>query len=220
MALKGVACNIWVKGRKLEQVDTFHYFGPLITVDEECNRDIREKLARGQSTGEALKQIWRSHGIKLTTKIRLLKPLVWPVATYGCESWTIKKRDEERIDERPKANPESIMEGNENKPVGDGDMGVERSLLDSIKRRKLTYFGHLMRKTGDCLEKEIIQGNVPVARTRGRPRMEWVVNIGAWMGTSFDCTLMETTDRRRWRKLVHEATSLGSRMVDDKTRPF
>ena len=57
--------------------------------------------------------------------------------------------------------------------------------------------GHLMRKNGDCLEKEIIQGNVPEARAQGRPRMGWVVNIGAWMGTSFDQTLTETRDRKR-----------------------
>jgi len=59
MALNRVACNIWVKGRKLEQVETFHDLGSVITVDAECSRDIREKLARGQNTEAALKQIWR-----------------------------------------------------------------------------------------------------------------------------------------------------------------
>ena len=86
-------------------------------------------------------------------------------------------------------------------------MGVERSLLDSIKRRKLAYFGHLMRKSGECLEKEIIQGNVPGARTRGRPRMGWLVNIGTWMGSTLGQTLVDTRDRKRWRKLVHDATN-------------
>src|ERR1043165_8415279 len=109
--------------------------------------------------------------------------------------------------EHRKTNFESILAGKENKRVGVGDNGVERSLLNSIKRRKLTYFGHLMGKNGDCLEKEFIQGNVPGTRTRGRPRMDWVVNIGAWLGSPFDQTLMDTRDRRTWRKLVHEATN-------------
>jgi hypothetical protein len=211
MALNGATCNIWVKGKKLEQVETFHYLGSLITMDAECNKDIREKLARGQNTGTALKQIWRSHSIKLPTKIRLMRTLVWPVATYGCESWTIKKREEERIEAFEMKGLRQILrvswrERKTNEWVLE-TTGVERSLLNSIKRRKLTYFGHLMRKNGDCLEKEIIQGNVPGTRTRGRPRMDWVVNIGAWMGTPFDQTLMDTRDRRRWRKLVHEATN-------------
>jgi len=49
--------------------------------------------------------------------------------------------------------------------------GVERDLLNLIKRRKLSYFSHVMRKEGDCLEKEIMQGTVPGARKQGRPKM-------------------------------------------------
>jgi len=54
------------------------------------------------STGAELKQIWKSHDIKVTTKLRPVKALVWPVATYGCESWTIKKRDKVFEDEMHK----------------------------------------------------------------------------------------------------------------------
>ena len=85
--------------------------------------------------------------------------------------------------------------------------GTERSLLNQIKRRKLTYFGHLMRKQGNCLEKEIIQGTVPGARTRGRPRMGWLNNISTWMNMPFHRFLTETEDRKRWRRLVHGATN-------------
>ena len=70
-----------------------------------------------------------------------------------------------------------------------------------------------MRKQGNCLEKEIIQGTVPGARTRGRPRMGWLNNISTWMNMPFHRLLTETEDRKRWRRLVH-----GSRMVEDKTR--
>jgi len=70
--------------------------GSLVTEDAERSQDIREKLAKGTSNGAEMKQIWKSHNIKITTKVRLMKALVWPVAIYGCESWTIRKRDEER----------------------------------------------------------------------------------------------------------------------------
>src|SRR6218665_4041086 len=98
MTLNGKICNIVLKGSILEQKNMFQHLGSLITEVAECSKDIRGKPAKGMSTGAELKQIWKSHNIKLTTKFRLMKALVWPVATYECESWTIKKRDEERIE--------------------------------------------------------------------------------------------------------------------------
>jgi len=57
---------------------------------------------------------------------------------------------------------------------------VKRKLLDTVKARKLAYYGHTMRKQGTCLEKEIMQGTMPGARRRGRPRMAWIDNIKSW----------------------------------------
>ena len=69
----------------LEQVDTFLYLGSLITEDGECTTEFRTRLNR------SLQKIWKSHGISISRKIRLMKALVWPVATYCCESWTLKR---------------------------------------------------------------------------------------------------------------------------------
>ena len=55
-------------------------------------------------------------------------------------------------------------------------------LLDTVKARKLAYYGHTMRKQGSCLEKEIMQGTMPGARRRGRPRIAWMDNIKTWTG--------------------------------------
>jgi len=79
-------CNIVLKGSLLEDLDTFQNLGSLITEHVECSKDVRGKLAKGMSTGAELKQIWKSHSTKLTTKLRLMKALVWPVAAYGYES--------------------------------------------------------------------------------------------------------------------------------------
>ena len=85
--------------------------------------------------------------------------------------------------------------------------GVERNLLESIKRRKMSYFGHIMRKQGECLEKEIMQGTVPGARARGKPRKRWMDNVGEWLGLSTERLLRETEDRRGWRRIVYNATN-------------
>src|SRR6218665_3156982 len=87
-----------------------------------------------------------------------------------------------------------------------------------IKRRKLSYFGHMMRQEGDCLEKEIMQGTSPGARKQGKPRMRWMNNMEEWTGMQFEDRLKKTRDRKKWSRRVDEATTLASRMVEDKKR--
>jgi len=64
-----------------------------------------------------------------------------------------------------------------------------------------------VRKEGDCLDKVIMQGTVPGARKQGRPKMRWIDNMEKWAGMAFDKLLRETGNRRRWNRLVHEATN-------------
>jgi len=64
--------------------------------------------------------------------------------------------------------------------------GVKRELLDTAKARKLAYYGHIMRKQGSCLEKEIMQGTMPGARRRGRPHKARMDNIKTWTGLSVE----------------------------------
>jgi len=91
MASDGIACRILIQNEELEQVDTFPYLGSLITEDGECTTEFRNRLNRGQAIGASLQKIWKSHSIRISTKIRLMKALVWPVATYGCEGWTSER---------------------------------------------------------------------------------------------------------------------------------
>jgi len=99
MASDGIACRILIQNELLEQVDTFPYFGSLITEDGECTTEFRTRLNRGQAIMASLQKIWKSHSIPISTKIRLMKPLVCLVATYACESWTlIRKNEETRLD--------------------------------------------------------------------------------------------------------------------------
>ena len=81
--------------------------------------------------------------------------------------------------------------------------GVKRELLDTVKARKLAYYGHTMTKQGSCLEKEIMQGTMPGARRRGRPRTAWMDNIKTWTGLSMEESVRMTEDRDKWRKYVH-----------------
>ena len=79
-------------------MDTFPYLGSLITEDGECMTELHTRLNRRQAIGASLQKIWKSHSIPISTKIQLMKTLVWPVATYSCESWTLRKNEETRLD--------------------------------------------------------------------------------------------------------------------------
>ena len=81
--------------------------------------------------------------------------------------------------------------------------GVKKELLDAVKATKLAYYGHTMRKQGSCVEKEIMQGTMPGARRRGRPRMAWTNNIKTWTGLPVEESIRMTEDRDKWRKYVH-----------------
>ena len=80
---------------------------------------------------------------------------------------------------------------------------VPAVLLDTVKARKLAYYGHTMRKQGSCVEKEIVQGRMPGARRLGRPRTAWMDNIKTWTGLSMEESIRMTEDRDKWRKYVH-----------------
>jgi len=75
-------------------------------------------------------------------------------------------------------------------------------LVDTVKAKKLAYYGHSMRKQGSCLEKEIMQRTVPGARRRGMPRTAWIDNIKTWTGLAVEESIRMTEDRDKWRKYV------------------
>ena len=89
--------HITTSGTPVEKVETVTYLGSLFTQEAKCDNDIKAKLGKGQGLLSSLRTLWKSHSIGIATKIRPLQSLVWPVVSYGCESWTLKSTDEDRI---------------------------------------------------------------------------------------------------------------------------
>ena len=108
----GLKCNIqkmkimasgpitsWqIVGETIETVTDFIFWGSKITVDSDCNHEIKRRLLLGRKVMTGLDSILKSRDITLPTKVCLVKAMVFPVVTYGCESWTIKKAERRRID--------------------------------------------------------------------------------------------------------------------------
>ena len=96
--------------------------------------------------------------------------------------------------------------------------GVERELLNMTKRRRLSYFGHVMQKEEHCLDKEIMQDTVSGAVKQRRRRMRWIDNMEKWTEMSFDKLLRETGESGPGVDLSMKRPTLGARIVKDKTR--
>ena len=81
-----------------ETVSDFIFWGPKITADGDCSHEIKRHLLLGRKVMTNLDSILKSRDITLSTKVRLVKAMVFPVVMYGCDSWTTKKAERQRID--------------------------------------------------------------------------------------------------------------------------
>ena len=134
-----------------------------------------------------LDSIFKSRDITLPTKVRLVKAMVFPVVRNGCESWTVKKAEHQRIDafelwcwRRLLRVPWTARRSNQSilKEISSG-ISLEGMML----KWKLQYFGHLMRRV-DSLETTLMLAGIGGRRKRGRQRMRWLDGITDSMDTS------------------------------------
>ena len=137
-----------IDGETVETVSDFIFLGSKITTDGDCSHDINRHLLLGRKVMTNLDSILKSRAITLPTKVGLVKAMVFPVVTYGCESWTIKKAEHQRIDAfelwcwrrllrvrwTAKRSNQSILK----------EISPEYSLEGLMLKLKLQYFDHLM----------------------------------------------------------------------------
>ena len=167
------------------------------------------------SSKQILHAVSGSKQVTRSTKVRLVRALVWSVVTYGSEGWIIHKAEEKQIEAFEmwcyrRVLRVSWIDHRTNEWVL-SRLEVEKSLLARIRTLKLSYYGHIMRKA-NCLEKDIIQGCVPGSRGRGRPRRRWKEDISDWTGLRINDAARSAEDRESWRSVIRAANpSTGGR---------
>ena len=170
----GPITSLQIDGETMETVRDFIFLGFNITADDDGSHEIKRRLLLRRKAMTNLDSMLKSRDSTLLIKVHLVKAMVFPVVLYGCESWTIKKAECQRIDAfelwcwrkllrvpwTARRLNQSILK----------EISPEYSLEGLMLEQKLQHSGHLMRRT-DSFEKTLLLGKIGGRRRRGRQRM-------------------------------------------------
>ena len=172
-------CKLKSDDAQVKQVNRFKYLGYSITSDGKCISEVQKRIATAKATFKQLSPVMTNRNIANTTKFRILKAYVWSVLLYGCECWTInnsiKKKLEAtemwffrrilKISWKEKRTNQEVLEMTK----------MKRSLLNTIRKRQMKFFGHTYRAKG--IEHLSATGKIEGKKSRGRKRQMYVDSL-------------------------------------------
>ena len=196
----------WQKEReKVEAITDFIFLGSKITVDSDCRHEIKICLLLGRKVMTNLDSTLKRKDITLPTNVCIVKPMVFPVVMYRCESWSTKKAEHQRINafelwyKRRLRVPWTARRSNKSILK---EINPEYSLEGLMLKLKLQYFGYLMRRA-DSLEKTLMLEKIEGRRRRGQQRMDGITN---WVNMNLSKLWELVKDREVWHAAVHVVT--------------
>ena len=207
--------EIVVNGTVLEKVEHFKYLGSIKSSDGTCLKDVTTRIAMAKAKMIQLKNIWKDRSIPIDLKLRMLRCLIWPVLMYGCEAWTLRKKEEDKLKAaemwlyrqllsirwQDKRTNESVLL----------ELGIQRCLMNEINKRRVRYIGHAIRNQKTDLMSTALMGRVEGCRKRGRPAMSLMDNITEITGLSLGEVVHRSRDREDWKAVV---ASIGGATIE------
>ena len=202
-------------GKQWKIVAGFVFLGSKITAGDDCSHEIKRRLLLGRKVMTNIDSILKSRDITLSTKVHLVKVMVFSVVMYGCESWTIKKAEHGRnyafelwcwrrllrVPWTARRSSQSII-----KEISPGC-----SLEGLMLKLKLQYFGHLMPRA-DSFQMTLIPGKIEGKRRRGRQRMRWSDDIANSMDMGLGRLWQLVMNREVLCAVFHGVTKVWTRL--------
>lgn len=192
-------CHIYLNNTQLEQVHKFRYLGVALNDKWDPDVEIKSRIEQARNTYNKWKQIICNRKLSLDTRNRVIKCYVWSVLLYGAETWTLKLDTMRRLEAFEMWLYRRMLRISWTQHITNqavlNTINRDQELLTTIKKRKTSYLGHIMRNDKYNLLRLIIEGKIEGRRGVGRRTMSWLRNIRAWTGMNVQQLLRAAQNR-------------------------
>ena len=199
-----VDCTLKIEGDQIRQVEAFNYLGSTLTSDGRCIKEVKRRMAMAKEVFQRMVKLMKCRSLSMDTRIRVLNCYIIPVLVYGCESWTLTQALEKSLKATEMWMLRRMLRISWTERVTNDEVlrraGYNRSLLLTIRRRQLSFLGHVIRKEG--LEELALTGKVQGRKGRGRPRGTYMKSMAAYTNKSVVQLLRAAKDRDLWKNMT------------------